>query len=336
MRTHIHRALALAGALALFGLAGTASATGHMSVGAPRPTTFSDPAGDASGAPDITSTTVRGDPSTGLMSVAVTIAGYQPPVVDGKVRWVNVWLDTDKNGGTGSTASGSEYTFQYYDDPADLEHWWDAGQWNGTSWASLSGDSPTLGFDRTGGVLTWSFAAADIGGARGFALYVNSGLDDASGNTLARDVAPDDTFKFDYDITGPTIMGMFAPAVIGAPTISPARPIAGKRMTISFPVSWSQGGKPLQLTGATMVCDPSVAGKVVTHQESFNGRVAKLTFVVPKTATGKQLKVHVTIMGGTLQGADGIVIHMGSGLIGVTTTVYNGMPTTRVAAFRVR
>ena len=48
-----------------------------------------------------------------------------------------------------------------------------------------------------------------------------------------------------------------------------------------------------------MICDPSVAGKVLPHSELFKGGQARLSFAVPRSAKGKALKVKVTIKLGT-------------------------------------
>lgn len=85
--------------------------------------------------------------------------------------------------------------------------------------------------------------------------------------------------------------------VIGAPMIVPATPAAGRRLTVAFPVRRSDTGRPLQ--SGRMICDPSVAGKVIQHVESFKAGTAKLSFVVPKSAAGKVLRVKVTIRLGT-------------------------------------
>src|SRR5512144_2636279 len=58
-----------------------------------------------------------------------------------------------------------------------------------------------------------------------------------------------------------------AKPVIGKPKAVPAQPVAGKPFTVSFRVTRSDTGKPL--TRGTMICDPSVAGKVIAHAESF-------------------------------------------------------------------
>ena len=44
-----------------------------------------------------------------------------------------------------------------------------------------------------------------------------------------------------------------------------------------------------------MVADPTVAGKLLKHAESFKAGKARLTFVVPKTAKGKFLKIKIRI-----------------------------------------
>ena len=83
--------------------------------------------------------------------------------------------------------------------------------------------------------------------------------------------------------------------VIGAPTTVPARAMAGKQFTVSFKVTRSDNGQPL--TTGTMICDPSSAGKVITHAESFRAGIARLSFMIPTTAT--QIRVKVTIELGT-------------------------------------
>jgi hypothetical protein len=85
--------------------------------------------------------------------------------------------------------------------------------------------------------------------------------------------------------------------VIGKPVIVPAQPLAGKRLSVSFKVTRSDTGAAL--TSGKMICDPSVAGQVIRHAESFTGGTARLAFVVPANAAGKLLKVKVTIKSGS-------------------------------------
>jgi hypothetical protein len=82
-------------------------------------------------------------------------------------------------------------------------------------------------------------------------------------------------------------------AVIGAPTTSPKKATAGKRFTVTFPVRRSDNHALLK-TGK-MTCDPKVAGKVLRHSESFKNGKARLSFLIPKNAAGKKVKVTVAI-----------------------------------------
>ena len=82
--------------------------------------------------------------------------------------------------------------------------------------------------------------------------------------------------------------------VIGSPVTVPGQALPGQRLTVSFKVTRSDTHRPL-LRGR-MICDPSVAAVVIPHAESFTAGTARLSFVVPMSAHGKQLKVKVTIM----------------------------------------
>lgn len=88
-----------------------------------------------------------------------------------------------------------------------------------------------------------------------------------------------------------------APITIVLPVIGPATivpgPIAGKRVTVSFRVTRGDTGAPL--TQGTITGDPSVSGKVIAYAKQFKNGVAQLSFVIPKTAKGKKLRVEVTV-----------------------------------------
>jgi hypothetical protein len=81
--------------------------------------------------------------------------------------------------------------------------------------------------------------------------------------------------------------------VIGPPLTVPAKPLPGQRFTVSFTVTRSDTGKPL--ARGTMIADPSVGGSLIAHTESFRAGRARLAFLIPAAAQGKQLKVKVTI-----------------------------------------
>ena len=58
--------------------------------------------------------------------------------------------------------------------------------------------------------------------------------------------------------------------VIAPATLVPAQAVAGQRLTVTHKVTRSDNGRPL--TTGRMICDPSSAGKVISHAESFRGR----------------------------------------------------------------
>jgi hypothetical protein len=85
--------------------------------------------------------------------------------------------------------------------------------------------------------------------------------------------------------------------VIARPVASPAQPAAGRPFTVSFKVTRSDNGRPF--VRGKMTGDPSIAGLVVQHTESFKGGTARVSLVVPPSATGKTLRVAVAIKDGS-------------------------------------
>jgi hypothetical protein len=81
--------------------------------------------------------------------------------------------------------------------------------------------------------------------------------------------------------------------VIGKPVAVPAKAMPGQRFTVTYKVT--------NATGAKMVCNPTVAGKLVAHTDSLRAGVARLSLIVPAIASGKVLSVRlaVTASGGS-------------------------------------
>ena len=294
MKTSILRALTITAASLLAVVAASASGAS----GAARGATFTDPSGDVQGAAaDITSVVVGDEPVSGTITLSVTAAGYAA-VPDG-TKFVYVYLNTDKNPLTGASGpGGAEVVLAAAHDAGDSG--WAVLRWDGSQFV-LVPQTATLGFTRSGDTLTWTFNKSDVGGSSGFTFIVTSVLLDASDNLVGRDFAPDEG-SWTYDLSSPPPPAPVKPAapvkpLIGAPSAGPAKPVAGKSMTVVFPVSRSDTGAAL--VEGTMICDPSVAGTVVRHTERFADGKARLSFVVPKSAKGRQLKVKVTIKLGT-------------------------------------
>ena len=105
------------------------------------------------------------------------------------------------------------------------------------------------------------------------------------------------TIKANTPVVTPPTPPVLTPPVVkpllGKPQTQPRLAVAGKRFTFTLAVKRSDTGAPL--TGARMACSPAVAGKLLKHAESFKAGKARLTFVVPKTAKGKLLKITIKI-----------------------------------------
>ena len=288
--------LSLAAALANGGSAATsadAAATGSK--------TFTDGTGDVQGsAADITTVVVGDDPAAGTITVAVTAARYGSMPAE-SFPLVKVYVDADKNPSTGAANQGGvEYALACARDPGG-SGWW-ISRWDGSRYVDAP-QSATMSFTRSGDTMTWTFNKSDIGVSTGMSFFVWSSTWDLSDNQTGEDVAPDDgMWTFDLSPTPPPPAPLTPPAavlkpVIGAPTATPSKPVAGKQFTIVFPVTRSDNGAVLKQ--GTMICDPSVAGKVLRHAEQFKAGNARLSFADPRGTKGKSLKVKVTIKVGT-------------------------------------
>jgi hypothetical protein len=261
-------------------LVGRAAANPGSMTAATETGTFTDAAGDGGGAPDITAVTVTDDPATRALQITATAAGYSTISPTSKPTLL-VWLNVDKNDLSGS-AGGWEYLLMAGVDPGGP--WYDVRVWAGSGWGRVP-ESPTMSASRDGDTQTWRLGRTEVNGmTTGLTLYAESRVYDASGNIVAHDVAPD-TGKYTHDLS--------VKPVIGAGVAVPYQPKAGKKATVTFGVIRGDNFRPL--TTGTMVCDPSVKGKVIPHAESFTNGQAKVSFTVPKTAKGKVLTVKLTV-----------------------------------------
>jgi PLAT/LH2 domain len=82
--------------------------------------------------------------------------------------------------------------------------------------------------------------------------------------------------------------------VIGALRASPARPHAGKPLTVAMPVSRSDTGEGLPAV-TRLTIEPEIDGKALAHKEVFEDGTASLRLEVPANAKGKKLRVRTTV-----------------------------------------
>lgn len=259
---------------------------------------YTDANGDGGVGTDITTVTVRNDP-TGR--ITIQIASASPIVANHAVA---VFIDADRNQTTGDL--GDEY-------------WMFGGPlvgaaffaWNGSD--SVPIDPPTFTARAAAANVTeFGFAKADIGNVEGFNFAVASiSIDPPTINFW--DAAPDRGY-WSYDLTAPAPTPPLAPpTAVVKPVIGPlvaTKAVAGKPMTVTAMIRRSDDGAPL--TKGTMVCNPTYAGRQLAHTESFVKGKAKVRFTVPKAAKGKVVKLSLKI------------------------TTAEGRAASRVAAFKVR
>lgn len=293
---------------------------------------FTDAVGDGGAAPDLLTVEFTGDAAAKTVTFQVAAKGALPSA-DALERVVSVWIDADKNRSTGDPADGTEYLLQFWTDPAEPDGWaWFVGRWENGDWHSI--DSSAVSF---GGLanMSWTVSAADLGGATSFAAYVVADTEDAAGAVMGRDVAPD-SGEYLFDMAGPTLTETtFVKPVIGNAATVPATPVAGRRLSVSFPVR-AAGDQTKPLANGTMTSDVSMAGKVVPRTASLRRGIARLSFVVPANARGKQLKVKVTVKAASHEDEPSTYATFPSGYQGIQTHVYTGMSTTKVVTLRVR
>ena len=234
---------------------------------------FTDPAGDAGTAPDITAVRVSHDAS--VVSIALTTNAAA--LSDETTFWG--YIDTDANAATGFPAHGVG---------AELFFLADA---DGGLLARLVGNSLVFDFNSglstsfTGGVFTVRLNRQTFGTVERFAFAMESELEDANGDTIASDLAPD----------GPPFYGYsFVPLVLTVDPVSaaPKAPAAGKPLVLSARVGRSDG-QPF--TAGTVACRARVGAAAIRTTPSVAGGLARCSLRVPKTARGKQLRGSITV-----------------------------------------
>lgn len=238
--------------------------------------TYSDPTGDSGAAPDITSVAVSHD-DTGWVSIAVTT--NQPVLSADALFWG--FIDADRDASTGLSMHGLGVDELFIGDGTGglLAH-----IDNGLFQIAFTS---TLTTSYANGVFTARFDRTEIGSGDRFAFAVESELDDANGDEIATDNAPDAPPGYEYS---------FVPLAltVGPPVGAPRTPISGKRFVVSSVVARSDA-QPFT-TGA--VTCTARAGKIALKPvAAVVGGAARCAMKVPKGMAGKTLRGTITVSG---------------------------------------
>ena len=227
------------------------------------PAAYTDPAGDAKSAPDLAKVTLGLDAASGAMTVTVDLAA-DDQLAGG--AGVFVFLDTDRNSGTGDQ-TGAEYFIGVFADGAGLL------KWNGSDMVPFN-HQPLL-VSRSARSLTIVFCTCDIGTQTfDFAVVGIRGPD--------IDVAPDTGGTFPIPEQTVTIQSFVY-------TPKPFVPKAGKRFTIK-PLGIRLAETNEVVVPDSLTCRAKLAGK--TLKGSGTGGCS---WALPKKARGKKLVVSVNV-----------------------------------------
>jgi hypothetical protein len=260
MRTSIALAVLALGLLVVPGALGTGS--------------YTDPAGDSGAAPDITSVAVSHD-DAGFVSLAVTT--NQPTLAPDTAFWG--YIDADRDTSTGIPINGLGVDEMFI------------GDGTGSLLAHIDGSSISFAFSSTlttsyaNGVFTARFNRSELGTTDRFAFAVASELDDANGDAIATDDAPDAPPGYEYS---------FVPLAltVAAPVATPKAPVSGKRFVVSAAVTRNDE-QPFAAGNVTCIAR---AGKVALKPvASASSGAARCAMKVPKGMSGKTLRGTVTV-----------------------------------------
>lgn len=235
---------------------------------------YADPAGDSGAAPDITGVAVSHD-SAGLVSIAVRT--NQPALDPEASFWA--FLDTDRDASTGLPIRGIGAELFFLADS------------DGGALFRVTGNLISIEFDSTftasytNGVLTARLHRDELGATERFAFFVQSEKDDASGNTIGSDYAPDGPPWFEYSLARLAL-------TLSTPSGTPRQPVAGKRFVVSVRVARSDA-QPF--TGGSVTCAARAGSTKLRPASSVGAGSARCAMTVPRGVSGKALRGSVTV-----------------------------------------
>ncbi len=240
---------------------------------------YVDNAGDSGAAPDLTNVTVAD--SNGF--VAFKIEGTLVPSSS-----FEIFIDKDRDQATGD--DGDELWLSVYQE-GDGKTYWDADRWNGSKWEDAKLDVTSQAFT---GRQEIGFKAADAGltGAFDFVVISVKMVADA---VEGRDRAPDSIVPWTYALS--TTTTSVSRAVLGKPTFSPSRPVAGKPLTLRVPVTSGTGSQPL--TAAVATCNAVVKGRPISGRGTTTNGFATCRLLVPKGSSGLVGRGSITVRSGS-------------------------------------
>ena len=263
------------------------SASGAPAVRAVNSVTFEDSTGEDPLAPDITSIVVSND-DAGLITFQINIPN-RPTFSSDMV--ILVFIDSDANPLTGD--GGADYVIDFEQTSAGAI----AGlaRWDGSRY-TFDVPQTTLRSSYASG-LTIKISVSEIGSPTrvSFSVVAVSGVAfDDQGNiitaNLHRDFAPDPghgDFPYEVKIKPPTL-------VVKTFRTVPVKPRAGRTFTVTMVAARSDTGATVQ--SSSVKCKATLAFKTLpVRTVKAVGDKASCSWLIPKTATGKTLRLTISI-----------------------------------------
>lgn len=246
---------------------------------------YTDPAGDAGAAADVTGVSVASDPSG---QIVFTISTGSSPA-EGQ-RYLLLSLDTDLNQATGMPDSlGADYLFGVD------EEGYGFARWTGSDWDWDTPYSTARVFVSSRGA-TFSVNRSELGGTQSLNFWVRSAHDTQIGEDIVDDAPDDGGFNYTLAAGGPDIREV---AVKTTPDAGPraGRPFVVKPAGLMLPPSGAM--LALQPEPESYSCSAKLAGKPLRGKG-----VGRCTYAIPKQAKGKRVSIVLTV---SYQGATKVV-----------------------------
>jgi hypothetical protein len=255
-------------ALAAVAVALLAAPSASPAPSAHNPISFTDPAGDAGGGPDITGATIS-NTAAGVIRFQIAIANA---TILPDNHLVGVFINADRDASTGFFG-GFEYAIQ----AAGALGQAIVGRWDGMNYAPVSAPSLVKVWV-SGGSMTFQISSAELGNTTGFTWWaVTEALPEPESDW--DDTAPDGLDVYSYTVAAPHIGSATA-------RYSSAAPRAGRRFTVAAVTLRLSSDETVP--AASFRCRATLGGRAIRGA----GR-GGCTFSIPRSARGKRLTVTV-------------------------------------------
>jgi hypothetical protein len=239
----------------------------------------SDTAAENPANADITSVVVSNDDAANL-TFRVNV-GNQPQLTSS--FGVRIFLDTDKNLGTGFAEYGigvDAFIQVSASNPGVFV-------WNGSSFDRKT--LPSFSASYAAGSATFRVAASDLGNPKSISFVAQTLI--GTYPNIVFDYAPDNSANggYSYDIK-------IAPVLTAGPLRETPRPAkAGKPFVLSLPATESDTDRPI--TTGRVLCAATISGKPLAAKSKGIARGAAICrFKIPANAKGKTIRGTITVV----------------------------------------